>query len=82
MKRIVFSPTAIARLREIAKFSAENWGRERAASYRDQLIERIQAVAAGTLPHPLPCTRHFPDEPSFGDLHYVRACPRSFLGIS
>ena len=73
MKRVVFSPTAIARLREIARYSAENWGRQRAAAYRDQLIERIQAIAAGALPHPLPCARLFPDEPSLGDLHYVRA---------
>ena len=73
MKRIVFSPTAIARLREIARYSAKKWGQKRAAAYRDQLIGRIQAVAAGALPHSLPCARLFPGEASFSDLHYVRA---------
>jgi hypothetical protein len=30
-------------------------------------------VAAGALPHPLPCARLFPDEPAVADLCYARA---------
>lgn len=71
MRRVVFSPTAITRLREIARYSASYWGRRRAVAYRDQLIERIRAVAAGALPHPRPCARLFPDEPAISDLHYA-----------
>jgi plasmid stabilization system protein ParE len=64
VKRVVFSPAALTRWRDIARYSAIRWGPARARAYRDQLIGRLQAVAAGALPHPLPCTRLLPDEPA------------------
>lgn len=43
-------PRARADLRSIAQYSIEQWGKERARSYVEAINQRLEVLAAGTVP--------------------------------
>ena len=72
MKEIRLSHDAQARLREIAHWTVEQFGRVQARTYRDRLIRRIEALAAGELPHARPCEAILADKRAAKGLCYIR----------
>lgn len=55
MKRLVYAPAALASLEDILAWTIENFGDAQAEHYTDQLVARLEALAAGRPPRPKPC---------------------------
>ena len=72
MKEIRLSHDAQARLHEIARWTVERFGRAQARAYRDRLIRRIEALAAGEPPHARPCEAILASRRSANGLCYIR----------
>lgn len=69
------TPQAEESLAEIAEWTARQFGRRQALAYGDALIDRINGLAAGLLPHGRPCAALFrgePDEQALAGLLYCR----------
>lgn len=78
MKPVRLTREAEARLREIARWTAETFGAAQARAYQEQLSQRIDALAAGRPPHPKPCEILMPGRPDAAGLAYCKA-GRHFL---
>lgn len=57
---------------EIFAWTLDRFGERQAIAYRDTLIERINAIAAGQPPHPRPCDLLMGKNPGAKDLVYYR----------
>jgi toxin ParE1/3/4 len=57
---------------EIFAWTLDRFGERQAIAYRDTLIERIDAIAAGQPPHPRPCGLLTGKNPGAKDLVYYR----------
>ena len=57
---------------EILVWTIDRFGERQAIAYRDALIERIEAIAAGQPPHPRPCGLLMHGHPGANDLVYYR----------
>ena len=55
MKRVEYSPAALASFDDILDYTLENFGMDQAACYTDQLAERLKALAKGEPPRARPC---------------------------
>lgn len=75
MKPWRLTPQAEQSLAEIAEWTVRQFGPRQAAAYRDSLIERIDRLTAGRLPHARSCSVLFQGEPdagNFAGLTYYR----------
>lgn len=57
MKPYRLTPRAVARLTEIAGWTIDSFGIQQALCYEQQLIDRLDALARGELPHGKRCER-------------------------
>lgn len=57
---------------DIFAWTLSHFGERQAIAYRDALIERINAIAAGEPPHPLPCGLLMDGHPGAKDLIFYR----------
>lgn len=72
MKRVVYSPAALASLREILTWTIDHFGEAQARRYSQKLIGRLRSLASGQPPHARSCAALLPDEPRAAGLVYVR----------
>lgn len=72
MKPWRLTPLAEGNLADIAVWTVDGFGQAQAIHYRDALIARINALAAGVLPHPRPCSVLMQPRSSISRLTYFR----------
>lgn len=66
------TPRAVASLTEIFAWTLARFGEAQAEAYRDALMARCRALAAGKPPHGRSCATLLGDEPAAQGLSYVR----------
>lgn len=72
MKGYRLSPQAELTLEDIIRWTIEHFGLEQAERYKNQLINRLSALAADELPHGLPCNSLLARQREVVDLEYYR----------
>ncbi|WP_108260538.1 type II toxin-antitoxin system RelE/ParE family toxin [Mangrovicoccus ximenensis] len=72
MKDIVYAPAALASLQDILEWTIGRHGDAQAERYTNQLIARLDALAAGQPPHPRPCSALLSEGRRAPGLGYVR----------
>ena len=55
MKSVVYAPTALDSFDEILEYTVDTFGEAQAVTYTEQLVARIEALAAGAAPRARPC---------------------------
>ena len=55
MKSVVYAPAALDSFDDILEYTAETFGEAQAVTYTEQLVARIEALAAGAGPRARPC---------------------------
>ena len=61
MKSLVYAPAALDSFDDILEYTADTFGEAQAVTYTEQLVARIEALAAGAGPRARPCAclEHF-----------------------
>ena len=72
MRGYRLSPQAELTLEDIITWTIEHFGIDQAERYKNQLITRLSALAAGELPHGLPCNGLLAGHREVVDLEYFR----------
>lgn len=55
MKSVVYAPAALDSFDDILEYTADTFGEAQAVTYSEQLVARIEALAAGAGPRARPC---------------------------
>lgn len=55
MKSLVYAPAALDSFDDILEYTADTFGEAQAVTYTEQLVARIEALAAGAGPRARPC---------------------------
>ena len=55
MKPVVYAPAALDSFDDILEYTADTFGEAQALTYTEQLVARIEALAAGAGPRARPC---------------------------
>ena len=55
MKSVVYAPAALDSFDDILEYTADTFGEAQAVTYTEQLVARIEALAAGAGPRARPC---------------------------
>ena len=55
MKSVVYAPAALDSFDDILEYTADTFGEAQAVAYTEQLVARIEALAAGAGPRARPC---------------------------
>ena len=55
MKSVVYAPAALDSFDDILEYTADMFGEAQAVTYSEQLVARIEALAAGAGPRARPC---------------------------
>ena len=75
MKWVRLTPQAEAAFGEIHEYSLRTWGAAAAEAYRQRIVNRLKALAAGKWPRGRSCAALFQSaagEPAFAELCYYR----------
>lgn len=72
MKKLVYSPAALASLQDILEWTIERFGDVQAQKYTNQLIDRLELLASGMPPHPRSCTLLLSRKHKKTDLSFYR----------
>ncbi|TCO75501.1 type II toxin-antitoxin system RelE/ParE family toxin [Chromatocurvus halotolerans] len=72
MRGYRLTPQAERTLEAIILWTIENFGIDQAESYKNQLINRLSALAADELPHGISCNSLLAGEREVDDLEYYR----------
>ena len=72
MKRLIYSPAALASLEDILSWTIERFGDVQAERYTQQLVERLEALASGQPPRPRSCGQLLRGKRNAKGLQYYR----------
>ena len=72
MKSVVYAPAALDSFDDILEYTADTFGEAQAVTYSEQLVARIEALAAGAGPRARPCAFLMRNSADAAGLSYYR----------